>query len=79
MRAYSKFTEEIFTALPELKFLTVMGTGTDNIDLEAAKRHGVVVSNTPTRTHRLGSRVHRSDDAGADQAPGADAPGAHRR
>ena len=48
VRAYSKFTEEIFAALPELKFLTVMGTGTDNIDLEAAKRHGVVVSNTPT-------------------------------
>src|SRR2546425_707493 len=28
--------------------LTVMGTGTDNIDLEAATRRGVVVSNTPT-------------------------------
>jgi D-3-phosphoglycerate dehydrogenase len=48
VRAYSKFTEEVFAALPELRFLTVMGTGTDNIDLEAATRHGVVVSNTPT-------------------------------
>src|SRR5207237_2638700 len=26
---------------------TVMGTGTDNIDLASATRHGVVVSNTP--------------------------------
>jgi len=48
VRAYSKFTDEVFAALPELKFLTVMGTGTDNIDLVAAKQRGVVVSNTPT-------------------------------
>ncbi|TAK22726.1 MAG: hypothetical protein EPO26_10720 [Chloroflexota bacterium] len=48
VRAYSKFTDEVFAALPELKFLTVMGTGTDNIDLDAAKRRGIVVSNTPT-------------------------------
>lgn len=48
VRAYSKFTDEVFDALPELKFLTVMGTGTDNIDLASATRHGVVVSNTPT-------------------------------
>jgi D-3-phosphoglycerate dehydrogenase len=48
VRAYSKFTAEVFAALPQLRFLTVMGTGTDNIDLAAATRHGVVVSNTPT-------------------------------
>src|SRR6266540_6948505 len=48
VRAYSKYTEAVFAALPELRFLTVMGTGTDNIDLAAATRHGVVVSNTPT-------------------------------
>lgn len=48
VRAYSKFTDSVFAAVPELKFLTVMGTGTDNIDLEAAARRGVVVSNTPT-------------------------------
>jgi D-3-phosphoglycerate dehydrogenase len=48
VRAYSKFTEDVFAARPELRFLTVMGTGTDNIDLVAATRHGVVVSNTPT-------------------------------
>lgn len=48
MRAYSKFTDAIFDKLPDLKFLTVMGTGTDNIDLAAATKRGVVVSNTPT-------------------------------
>ena len=48
VRAYSKFTDEVFAALPELRFLTVMGTGTDNIDLASATEHGVIVSNTPT-------------------------------
>jgi phosphoglycerate dehydrogenase-like enzyme len=48
VRAYSKFTSDVFAALPELKFVTVMGTGTDNIDLAAATSRGVVVSNTPT-------------------------------
>lgn len=48
VRSYSKYTDEVFAALPELKFLTVVGTGTDNIDLAAATKHGVVVSNTPT-------------------------------
>ena len=48
VRAYSKFTPAVFAALPELRFLTVMGTGTDNIDLAAATERGVVVSNTPT-------------------------------
>jgi len=48
VRAYSRFTDDVFAALPDLQFLTVMGTGTDNIDLVAATRRGVVVSNTPT-------------------------------
>jgi len=48
VRAYSKFTDDVFAAVPDLKFLTVMGTGTDNIDLSAATRRGIVVSNTPT-------------------------------
>lgn len=48
VRAYSRFDAAVFAALPELRFLTVMGTGTDNIDLEAARRQGIVVSNTPT-------------------------------
>ncbi len=48
VRAYSKFTDEVFASLPDLRFVSVMGTGTDNIDLAAATRRGVVVSNTPT-------------------------------
>jgi len=48
VRAYSPFDDVVFAALPELRFVSVMGTGTDNVDLDAARRRGVVVSNTPT-------------------------------
>ena len=48
VRAYSRFDAAVFAALPDLRFLTVMGTGTDNIDLWAAAQHSVTVSNTPT-------------------------------
>jgi len=47
VRAYSRFSAEVFAALPQLRFLTVMGTGTDNVDLIAARQNNVVVSNTP--------------------------------
>ena len=47
IRASTKFTASVFAACPELRLLSIWGTGTDNIDLTAAKRHGVVVMNTP--------------------------------
>jgi D-3-phosphoglycerate dehydrogenase len=47
IRAYSKFDRALFEALPELKTIAILGTGTDNVDLAAATEHGVVVSNTP--------------------------------
>jgi D-3-phosphoglycerate dehydrogenase len=47
VRAYSKFTEEVFTGCPSLKLLSVLGTGTDNVDLTVASEHEVVVTNTP--------------------------------
>ena len=36
-----------FSPSPELKLLSLWGTGTDNVDLAAAARHGVTVTNTP--------------------------------
>ena len=36
-----------FAALPNLEVIVNNGAGVDAIDLEAAKRHGVGVSNTP--------------------------------
>ena len=41
-------TEEVFSRCPKLKFVCETATGFNNIDLEAAGRHGVVVSNVPS-------------------------------
>jgi D-3-phosphoglycerate dehydrogenase len=48
IRGYCKFTARALDAASgSLKHLAIWGTGTDNVDLEAARRLGVVVSNTP--------------------------------
>jgi phosphoglycerate dehydrogenase-like enzyme len=47
IRSSTKFTERVFAACPRLKLISIWGTGTDNVDLAAAERHGVTVTNTP--------------------------------
>jgi D-3-phosphoglycerate dehydrogenase len=47
IRAHAHFTEAVFAGCRELKMVSVWGTGTDNIDLDAAGRRGVTVCNTP--------------------------------
>jgi D-3-phosphoglycerate dehydrogenase len=47
IRAYCKFTADVLRACPTLKHLAVWGTGTDNIDLPAARSLGITVTNTP--------------------------------
>jgi phosphoglycerate dehydrogenase-like enzyme len=47
IRAYCKFTAAAFKACTGLKHLAVWGTGVDNVDLEAARALGIVVTNTP--------------------------------
>ncbi len=42
-----KIDEEIFEAAKQLKIVVRAGAGYDNVDLEAATKHGVVVMNTP--------------------------------
>ncbi|MCX6090293.1 MAG: hypothetical protein NTX88_08000, partial [Candidatus Atribacteria bacterium] len=39
--------EEVLTRCPGLQVVSKHGVGVDNIDCEAAKRHGVVVTNAP--------------------------------
>jgi D-3-phosphoglycerate dehydrogenase len=47
IRAHARFTEGVFVACRNLKLVSIWGTGTDNVDLDAAGRHGVTVTNTP--------------------------------
>jgi phosphoglycerate dehydrogenase-like enzyme len=47
IRSSSKFTEDVFQGCPHLRLLSIWGTGTDNVDLTAAQRHRVTVTNTP--------------------------------
>ncbi len=47
IRAHARFTDGVFAACKHLKMVSIWGTGTDNIDLDAAGRHGVTVCNTP--------------------------------
>jgi phosphoglycerate dehydrogenase-like enzyme len=47
VRSSSKFTANVFENCPQMRLVSVWGTGTDNIDLAAAARRGVMVTNTP--------------------------------
>lgn len=47
IRSSSRFTANLLQQSPNLRLLSLWGTGTDNVDLEAAARHGVTVTNTP--------------------------------
>jgi phosphoglycerate dehydrogenase-like enzyme len=47
VRAYTSLDDEAFASAPRLKMVSILGTGTDNVDLSAAKRRGITVTNTP--------------------------------
>src|SRR5215471_17884554 len=47
IRSSSKFSTRVFDACPKLRLVSVWGTGTDHVDLAAAARHEVTVTNTP--------------------------------
>lgn len=42
-----QITQEIFAACPNLKYIGVLATGYNVIDLEAARKHNVIVTNIP--------------------------------
>ncbi len=50
VRGRTKVTAEVFDAAKKLKVVGRAGVGVDNIDLEAAKKHNVIVVNSPTAT-----------------------------
>lgn len=44
---YAPLTNKVFESLPDLKLVVRYGVGVDNVDVEAATRHGVQVCNVP--------------------------------
>ena len=42
-----QITEEVLRSLPKLKAISRCGVGLDNVDLEAAEKRGILISNTP--------------------------------
>ncbi|MFL6063248.1 MAG: C-terminal binding protein [Friedmanniella sp.] len=44
---YAPITAEVFDALPDLRVVSRYGVGVDGVDLDAARRHGVWVTNVP--------------------------------
>jgi phosphoglycerate dehydrogenase-like enzyme len=47
VRAYTRFDAASILTAKHLRLISVLGTGVDNVDLEAAVRRGVTVCNTP--------------------------------
>jgi D-3-phosphoglycerate dehydrogenase / 2-oxoglutarate reductase len=50
VRGRTKMTPEVFDAATNLKVVGRAGVGVDNINLDAAREHGVTVVNSPTAT-----------------------------
>jgi lactate dehydrogenase-like 2-hydroxyacid dehydrogenase len=47
IRSSVQFTRKVLAVCPNLKILSVWGTGVDHVDLAAAEELGITVSNTP--------------------------------
>jgi len=47
IRSSCKFTARVFESCPKLRMVSLWGTGTDHVDLEAAALHAVTITNTP--------------------------------
>ena len=47
IRSSTRFTADVLAESPRLRLISIWGTGTDHVDLGAAKARGIAVSNTP--------------------------------
>src|SRR5262245_51906949 len=47
IRAYARYNDAVLGACPNLKLISIWGTGTDHVELAACKARGVTVTNTP--------------------------------
>jgi D-3-phosphoglycerate dehydrogenase len=46
-RAFTLLTGRILASCPKLRLISILGTGTDNVDLKTAAELGITVTNTP--------------------------------
>jgi D-3-phosphoglycerate dehydrogenase len=47
IRSTTRFTADVLDQCPQLRLISIWGTGTDNVDVAAAQARGVRVTNTP--------------------------------
>ena len=47
IRAHAHFTDRVLRSAARLRLISIWGTGVDNVDLEACRQRGVMVTNTP--------------------------------
>ncbi len=47
IRGRTQFTADVLAGCPNLRIISIWGTGTDNVDLKAAATRGITVTNTP--------------------------------
>ncbi|HBK80635.1 MAG TPA: glycerate dehydrogenase [Nitrospinae bacterium] len=74
IRARCRFDRDFFEKASALRVLSIWGTGTDHVDLPAAKEAGVVVSNTPgVAAHSVAEHTLALMLAAARQIPANDA------
>lgn len=50
VRGLTRFPGSLLEQCPRLRMISILGTGTDNVDLPAAERLGITVTNTPGAT-----------------------------
>ena len=50
VRSETKVTSKVIEAAPKLRVVGRAGVGVDNVNVEAATQHGIVVMNTPGGT-----------------------------
>ena len=64
VRSASKVTKEVIERAKKLKIVGRAGVGTDNIDINAATAHGIMVINSTWWKHNCCHRTHNGHDDG---------------
>jgi phosphoglycerate dehydrogenase-like enzyme len=73
LRAYSRFTKRVLDECPSIRMISIWGTGTDNVDLDACRERDIAVTNTPgVNANSVAEHTLALILAGARQIPAMD-------